>query len=102
MFLPTTNKPENIKTATELLLDLGLKDFRFSGYSDVFGISVYFKTDEDLKIRVSDHGVSSTHRMQSEILFSFDAKTFKRGGGIGFKDNQKYNKIAATKLYKIV
>jgi len=103
MFTITDNKGENIKVAKALLLDLGLTDFRFCDYSSTsFGVSIYFLTNDDEKIRVSDHSVASSSRMQNEFVFNFDMKTLNLDGTFGFKDNQKTNKLLASKIYKIV
>jgi hypothetical protein len=103
MYTITDNKKNNIEVAKSLLLNLGLNDFRFCDYSSTyFGTSVYFLTNEDKKIRVSDHSVTSNSRMQNEILFSFDMKTLKRDGSFGLQDNQKSNKLMAKNFYKII
>jgi hypothetical protein len=102
MFLPIGNKSEKIEVAKNLLLDLGLSDFRFCDYSDSFGTSVYFLTNDDKKIRVSDHSVTNSSRMQNEMLFNFDMKVLNRDGSFSIKDNQKSNKLMAKNFYKIV
>lgn len=103
MFTITDNKSENIEVAKALLLDLGLNNFSFCDYSNTsFGTSIYFLTNDDKKIRISDHSVTSSSRMQNEILFSFDMKTLKLDGTFGFKDNQKSNKLLAKNYYKIL
>ena len=103
MFTITGNKTENIEVAKALLLDLGLTDFRFCDYSNTsFGTSIYFLTNDYKKIRISDHSVTSSSRIQNEFHFSFDMKTLGSGGAIGLKDNQKKNKLLASKIYKIV
>lgn len=99
----TGNKAGNIEVAKNLLLDLGLVDFRFCDYSETtFGTSIYFLTNDDKKIRISDHSVTASSRMQNEILFSFDMKTLKLDGTFGLKDNQKSNKLMAKNFYKII
>jgi hypothetical protein len=103
MFTITDNKTENIEVGKALLLDLGLTDFRFCDYSNTsFGTSIYFLTNDDRKIRISDHSVSSSSRMQNEILFNFDMKTINKDGSFGLKNNQKSNKLMAKNFYKIV
>ena len=92
MYLATQNKSENLATAKNLLINLGFKDFTFCDYSSTFGVSVYFRDENGGKIRVSNHSVTSTARIQSEMLFEFDANQIGLNG-ISFKDNQKTNRL---------
>ena len=94
-------KKENILIAERILKNIGIKKFRFADYSDSnYGISVYFLTEDDKKLRVSDHSVLSNSRMQNEYLFSFDAITIGREGK-KIKDLQKSNALMA-KSYKLI
>ncbi len=86
-YLTTQSKSENIETAKRLLIDLGIKNFDFSGYSDTNGVSVYFKDENYNKIRVSSHSVSNTSRIQGESHFKFDSRTMSGSISCKFKEN---------------
>lgn len=90
-------KTHNIDTAKEILNDVGV-NASFSGYSDTNGVSVYFEDANGKKIRVSNHGVTSKERMNSEILLSFDTKTLGIRGKEGFKSYAEQNKKAIEPL----
>ncbi len=100
-FLRTQDKTQNIENAKNILLNIGLTEFDFSGYSDANGVSVYF-TWNGKKLRVSDHSVTNIDRVQNEIHFEFDIKTLGLGGVVQIKDNQKTNKLMAEKFYEII
>lgn len=98
-FLKTQDKTQNIENAKNILNNLGINDFDFSGYSDANGISVYFIW-QGKKVRVSDHSVTNLDRIQNKIHFSFDVRTLGLGGVIKVKDNQTNNKLMFEKFYK--
>lgn len=100
-FLRTLDKSKNIEAAKNILINIGMVDFDFSSYAHTdFGVSVYFSWNGK-KVRVSDHSVSNSIRMQDEIHFSFDVNTIGIGGVMRLKDNQKTNKLMAEKIYNI-
>ena len=92
MNLATYNKSENIKIAEKIILEAGITNFSYTGYSDKYGISVYFKDSKENKIRVSDHSVINTERLFGEIHLSFDMKCRGLGGKISIRDNSFWNK----------
>ena len=96
----TGNKQQNIEVAKSILTDLGLIGFDFSGYSDTNGTSVYFLY-EGKKVRVSDHSVTNTDRVNNEIHFFFDSKCLSPNGMV-IQDNQKRNRLFAEKFYNLV
>lgn len=96
-YVITTNKSKNIETAKALLESLGI-NAEFSGYSDANGVSVYFYYN-GFKLRVSNHSVTSIHRLQNEFLFYFDAKTIGLGGKTSFKSNKGINTLKAREVF---
>jgi hypothetical protein len=72
----TDRKTNNIETAKKIVENLGITNFRLSGYSDTNGVSVYF-IKNDKKIRVSDHTVTNSSRVFEELNLSFDAISTK-------------------------
>lgn len=84
---------ENIETAKALLLDLGVSDISFSGYSDANGVSVYFENGDGVKCRVSNHTTTNRDRMNNELQVSFDQKCLGLGGKTSIKSNFEVNKF---------
>lgn len=102
-FITKNDRSENVKTALELLIDLGIKKEKINvcGYSETNGVSVYFTHSDyqdEVRIRVSDHGISNVNRMQSTFCFSFDTAKSKF---YSFKSAKKINTIMA-KNYKLI
>ena len=93
MYLKSQSQDENIKTAELLLNDLGVKRLSFSSYSDSNGISVYFRTENGLKCRVSDHSTMNRDRMNEELQVSFDTAQLGLGGKKSIKSNFDLNKL---------
>lgn len=92
----TTSKSKNIETAKCLLESLGI-NAEFSGYSDTNGVSVYFYYN-GLKLRVSNHSVTSIHRMGNEFHFFFDERTIGIGGKPSFKSNKGINTLKSREV----
>ena len=92
------NQNENIETAKRIMEDAGIFDYNFIGYSDSNGVSVYFRNSNDVKVRISDHGVENTDRMKTEILLSFDAKMLGMGGKVSEKSYEKINKFMGKRF----
>ena len=103
-FFKTSDKTENVTVAQAILTNIGvnMEKVHYSGYSDTNGISVYFKhsdLNEWVSIRVSDHGISNSGRMQDTICFEFDANTRDANGDKTKIDNQSTNKEIIDRFY---
>lgn len=98
--LSTSNKEQNILTAKNIINELGIYNINFSGYSDTNGVSVYFKTDTNIKIRVSNHSVSNINRIKNELNLSFDKKTLGMNNKIGFESSLNINKLMLKSFNK--
>jgi len=99
-YFTSSNEKENVFTAIALMKNAGVNvdKLKKSGYSDVNGVSVYFKQEdlqEDKVIRVSAHSISNKIRMEDTICFSFDAKTLS--GKVVSK--QEKNKLFVDKFF---
>jgi hypothetical protein len=107
-FLPTNDKTKNIEIAKSILINSGVNSEKifFSNYSDTNGVSVYFKhTDmaEGSFLRISNHGISNTERMQNTICFYFDSFQMNfMTKEKSIKDNQKNNILFVEKLYNFL
>jgi hypothetical protein len=107
-FLATTDKTKNIEIAKSILINSGVNadKIMFSNYSDTNGVSVYFRHIEMVEgscLRVSNHGISNSERMQNTICLFFDSLQMNfMTKQTSIKDNQKNNKLFVEKLYNFL
>lgn len=69
--------------------EAGLEIF-YSGHSDSNGLSIYFKDINETKYRFSNHGISNSHRMETEKTFPLP---FKKTMGVGGKITEIHNQL---------
>lgn len=63
---------EKTQQVVKALENLGYKNLHISRSITFFGVSTYILGDNDLKLRISDHGVSNLDRVWNEIHYSLN------------------------------
>ena len=63
---------EKAQQVVKALENLGYKNLHISRSITFFGVSTYILGDNDLKLRISDHGVSNLDRVWNEIHYSLN------------------------------
>lgn len=98
MYLTSIIKEENVNTSKNMLQSLNIHA-DFVGYSESNGVSVYFKDENNNKIRISNHCVGN-RRMQEELLLSFDERLINlKTKAITIKSSEAINKLNTKNFY---